>query len=940
MTRRPALLGFGALLLVAVAVVVVVLATGSGTSSSEDVATSILAPTGANLIVNGSAQVGATSVQGWDAVTIPGWRVLSGLPTVVESGTRGFPAVSGSTGARVPSTGAREDASAAGARLFVGGAGGTARLTQLIPLLSADRRSLPAGTTYQLSASLAGTATSSASLKLALLSGSGRVLAARKLGPAGEDALQGAARTGGVPALPAHLGGALPAGTVAARVTLVLSTSLRDVDGPDAPLAGYNRAVATRLQLSLAAPTRQLPLTPPAGHVPRYEHVFLFYFENQDYRAIIGNTMQAPFINSLLRHASLLANLYAEEHPSDGNYLALEGGSTFGVPLDDPLEENNLYTIHARELGAELDGAGVSWAYYLQGAEGPCDDTVHGYYWDDDLMPMYFASIRDRPAYCAAHVLPLERTVPDLVLTQTTPSFAWIGADDCDDMEGCGIRAGDSFLEQQLGAIMRSPAWRTQRSLAIITFDEDAYDNERPAQRVATIVIGSRGVRAGYVSRVRYTHYSLLRTIEDALGLAALTANDRWAQPLNDVFSASADDGWLPPAASHGTAATPAPTTTPIQVPDGTTAEIAHARAAHAAWLAEVARCRSAPRGAPTAFVVNSGAGTVTPIDLLSGRARRSIAVGADPQAISITPDGRMALVVNAGSSSVTPIDTVSLKAGPPIPVGSDPRAIAITRDGRTALVANSGSNSVTPIDLAAWSTRAPIAVGVRPRAIAISPVGHTAYVLDWASASVTPVDTSTGYPGPPIATGAYPVAAAFSHDGATAYVAGFGSDTVTAIDVATGEPKAAIHTGAAPDALALSPDGSTLYVLSGDTDSLTPIDAATLLAGTPIRVGYSPAALMITDSGLAWALNTIPGTLMPIAVRLTGVAPEATGAGRSISLGGSTYPIALALAPGGQIAVVVDTGSGQVTVVDLRTRRSSPPISTGLNPVAVAITP
>ncbi|MGO9976385.1 MAG: hypothetical protein ACLP01_26980 [Solirubrobacteraceae bacterium] len=96
----------------------------------------------------------------------------------------------------------------------------------------------------------------------------------------------------------------------------------------------------------------------------------------------------------------------------------------------------------------------------------------------------------------------------------------------------------------------------------------------------------------------------------------------------------------------------------------------------------------------------------------------------------------------------------------------------------------------------------------------------------------------------------------------------------------------------------------------------------------------------MITDSGLAWALNTIPGALTPIAVTLTGGAPEATGAGRSISLGGSTYPIALALAPGGRMAVVVDTGSGQATVVDLRTRRSSPPIGTGVNPVAVAISP
>jgi hypothetical protein len=62
----------------------------------------------------------------------------------------------------------------------------------------------------------------------------------------------------------------------------------------------------------------------------------LFYFENQDYSQIIGNTKQAPYLNSLLRQGSLLSQFYAEEHPSDGNYLALADGSTFGIPLDDP----------------------------------------------------------------------------------------------------------------------------------------------------------------------------------------------------------------------------------------------------------------------------------------------------------------------------------------------------------------------------------------------------------------------------------------------------------------------------------------------------------------------------------------------------------------------------------------------------------------------------
>ncbi len=166
-----------------------------------------------------------------------------------------------------------------------------------------------------------------------------------------------------------------------------------------------------------------------------------------------------------------------------------------------------------------MDAAHETWKGYLQSANGPCDDTVHGYYWDDDLPMAYFADVRDRPAYCAAHLVPLQSLRTDLASAATTPNFAWVGPNDCTDMEGCGIRSGDEFLATELGGIMRSPAWRTQRSLAIITFDEDGYDHEHPAQRVATLLLGSAGVRQGYVSHVRYTHYSLLRTIEAALGL-------------------------------------------------------------------------------------------------------------------------------------------------------------------------------------------------------------------------------------------------------------------------------------------------------------------------------------------------------------------------------------------------------------------------------------
>jgi len=133
-------------------------------------------------------------------------------------------------------------------------------------------------------------------------------------------------------------------------------------------------------------------------------------------------------------------------------------------------------------------------------------------------------------------IVPLEELGQDLKTTASTPNFAWVAPNDCTDMEGCGIAAGDAFLKTELTQIMNSPAWRTQRSLAIITFDEDATDGQRPAQRVPTLVVASQGVRPGYSDPARYTHYSLLRTVEAALGLGTLTANDRYAPAFNNIF--------------------------------------------------------------------------------------------------------------------------------------------------------------------------------------------------------------------------------------------------------------------------------------------------------------------------------------------------------------------------------------------------------------------
>jgi YVTN family beta-propeller protein len=832
---------------------------------------------GGNLLGNPRGTTGDVSAQGWDEVTIPGWQVSAGLPTVVRYGTPGFPAAAGTW-------------PASRGRIFAGGAGGTARLVQNIPLRLPSGQPAPRGTNYRLSAWLGGTKTSWAEVTARFLSASGKVLAQRTIGPV-------SARLE-----PRAGDGRLPAGAVSAQVTMVLATSLTNSNGPDAPQVGYNRAVAANLGLTVSAAVSQpAPPAPPTPNVPGYQHVFLFYFENQDFNQIVGNTKQAPYLNSLLRQGSLLSQFYAEEHPSDANYLALAGGSAFGIPLDDPAEENSQYTINARNIGDLAASAGESWKTYLQSANGPCDDTVHTYYWDDDQPMMYFGDVRGRPASCASHVVPLESLPSDLASVATTPNFAWISPDDCSDMEGCGIRAGDTFLADELGQIMRSPAWTTQRSLAVITFDEDAQDGQHPAQRTPTIILGSAGVRQGYVSRVRYTHYSLLRTIEAALGLGTLTQNDRYAQPVNDVFAPDAP----------GAVATPFAAPALVPAPAGVTSAATGQGASP-----------------PTAWVANYGSATVTPVNLATRKAGKAIPVGADPAAVAVTPDGRTVYVADEGAGTVTPINTATRRPGRAIKVGTAPIALSMATNGRTCYAVDEGSSTVVPIDVATGRPGSPITVGAGPRAIAMTPGGRIAYVLNWLGGSVTPIDTATGDALAPIPVGSFPVAIAMSAKTGTAYVANFGSGTVTPISLATNSARPAIPAGFAPDSVAVTPDGKHVVVSDGDSDQVTVLSTA----GGPARhasTGYSPDAVAVSGSQ-AYVVNNISGTLTPLAT--------STGRrGSPVSVGLYSYPTGIVIT--GSTAVVLDTYGGQVSLVSTRSRHAAAPITVGNFPVAVAIT-
>jgi hypothetical protein len=489
--------------------------------------------TGENLLVNPAAEVGACTTSGYDAMTVPGWSVINGSPDSVCYGSIGFP--------KVGSIGPHD----AGRALFSGGATGDAVMSQSIDLTSAAREINIGEADYDLSGWLGGFAGQDdrVAVGVEFFDRGGDVLATDALSP-----VTNTDRSGITKLIARHASGGIPIGARTATVTLTFRWTSGDTTD------GY----ADDLSFATDVPVEGARLAVPSHDlVPAFDHVFFVFMENENFAPshggdyIVANP-RAPYLNGVLAFdGALLSGMYATTHPSDPNYLAVTGGSTFGRTTN-PVPGTDM--IHAPNLGDALEAAGKTWRGYAEGMAYNCDLTSHNtaggdYYLPDDEPFMLYADVVTDPDRCAAHNQPLDQLATDLDSARTTPSFVWFAANDVNDMEDGGVAIGDDWLRRMLPQIFGSPAWTTQRSLLIVSWDEGhtkafgpGYDNHVP-----TYVLASQGmVKAGFVSKLRYTDYSLGATIEDALGIAPLTSNDRYASPLTDVWTTSGAAGGEP----------------------------------------------------------------------------------------------------------------------------------------------------------------------------------------------------------------------------------------------------------------------------------------------------------------------------------------------------------------------------------------------------------
>lgn len=290
--------------------------------------------------------------------------------------------------------------------------------------------------------------------------------------------------------------------------------------------------------------------------VPSFGHVYEIVGENTSLSQITAR--HAPYLTGTLKpQAAWLRDYHSLRHTSSlGDYIGLTSGQFTRCEANNALP--NRCHQNVPNLFGQLDAAKLPWREWNESADNACDFVDHGAGWAKNIFSahhspaVYYTHITGgrydeaiRPkTECLHKDLPMGTTAPNdtsrfdhALKTGRVGRFNLVVPNDCENgHDPCGtkdaVKEFDSFLAREVPKIEGSPAFGTN-GLILITWDEGADPPLEPTHPLA-LAIGPQ-VQPGVYKQGPFTHYSLLRTVEDGFSLSHLGAA-RQAQPIKQIW--------------------------------------------------------------------------------------------------------------------------------------------------------------------------------------------------------------------------------------------------------------------------------------------------------------------------------------------------------------------------------------------------------------------
>ncbi|GAA1505481.1 alkaline phosphatase family protein [Terrabacter terrae] len=219
---------------------------------------------------------------------------------------------------------------------------------------------------------------------------------------------------------------------------------------------------------------------------------------------------EMPFTAALGKQYAVATSYRAVTHPSLPNYLAISGGSTFGITDDDPPSSHS--TDEPSVFGQALS-LGRTAKVYAEAMPGNCATESSGRYGVKHNPWAYHLGERSS---CAKYDVPATELSKD-VTNGGLPNAGMVVPDLCNDAHDCDLSVADQWLRTHVGMVMAGPDWRSGHLAIVVTADEDDHNQNN----LVLTVVAHPSLHGAVVTRP-LTHYSLARLYSEVLGAKPL----------------------------------------------------------------------------------------------------------------------------------------------------------------------------------------------------------------------------------------------------------------------------------------------------------------------------------------------------------------------------------------------------------------------------------
>lgn len=220
--------------------------------------------------------------------------------------------------------------------------------------------------------------------------------------------------------------------------------------------------------------------SPPA---PGVDKILVIVEEN---RSVHDAARHMPFLMSQAQSYGTATNFYAITHPSLPNYLALAGGSTFGIADD---RNPDAHRLQGPSVFGQLVASSRTAKTYAEAMPSNCARRNQGAYAVRHNPWTYFDDKAER-AVCerfdVASGSPSAGALADDIASGELPTFGLLIPDVCHDGHDCSAATTDNWLRSWLPTIKKGPDFKSNRLAIVVTWDED--DNHS-GNRVLMVVI-------------------------------------------------------------------------------------------------------------------------------------------------------------------------------------------------------------------------------------------------------------------------------------------------------------------------------------------------------------------------------------------------------------------------------------------------------------------